>query len=83
MQVHILSTSPSSTVETEGAIDATVYLADVDVTGDVTLIPSDYDGSLSTWGTGLDHWSESVLHPYLDAATIDEVVAGVRAEVGR
>ena len=48
----------------------------VDIEGEVTLVPSEYDGRLDSWGD-LSHWASESLHG-LDSEMLIEVVAAVR-----
>lgn len=51
--ISVSNVERSSTVETEGAVDAEVTYAGREYA--VTLCPAEYDGTLSMWGQ-LDHW---------------------------
>lgn len=81
--IEVTSLKASSTVETKGAVDATVTVDGV--TGEVTLCPRE-DGhpSHAAWGMGPDHWLSYNLCD-LDEETMGEVeraVSSAAAGVG-
>lgn len=73
-EILVVCVAPSTCCDTTGAIDAEVMVGDLE--GEVTLVPSEYDGRLDSWGS-IDHWASSSLHG-LDRETLAEVVAAVR-----
>lgn len=64
MQHEITASNPrpSTTVETDGAmdIDVTLTVDGVTTEGEVTLCPAQYDGSLASWGDP-EHWVSGAL----------------------
>lgn len=54
---------PSSYVELIGAVDVdvTVTTSDITVSGEVTLVPRQYDGRLAAYGAQPDHWISGAL----------------------
>lgn len=54
--------TPSTTVDTAGAMDydVTLTIGDVEIDGEITLVPSQHDGTLGSWGQP-DHWISSGL----------------------
>lgn len=77
--------TPSTTVETKGALDydVTLQVGDVAIDGEVTLCPSHYDGTITTWGS-LDHWATGrivdVLLALDDGHERAVVIDAIRAE---
>lgn len=77
---NVTKVRPSTCSDHRGAIDACVTVDGVE--GEVTLLPSDYDGLLNSWGQGLHHWATSNLHDVLtDRETQREVIEAVREVV--
>jgi hypothetical protein len=69
LSVKITGTGENSTVpDDDDAVDADVIYAGV-VVGSVTLLPSEWDGDLSTWGS-LDHWASASLIKWLDGMVV-------------
>ncbi len=77
--IEVVHVRPSICCDAAGAVDADVTIGDIE--GEVTLVPSDYDGQLTSWGS-LDHWASASLHG-LDKDTLGEIVAAVREEAAR
>lgn len=74
--VEVVSVSTSDTVETEGAVDATVMVSGEEY--QVTLIPSEHDGELSSWGD-IDHWISGPDIRSLSRERLVEIEMAVRA----
>jgi hypothetical protein len=67
MNIEVRKICESSTVETKDAVDAEVLITTdtgEKILGDVTLVPAEYDGRLSSWGS-LDHWASQPLHAWI------------------
>jgi hypothetical protein len=64
------SDTASTTVTTAGArdYDLTITVGDVEIEAEVTLIPSEYDGCLGSWGS-MDHWLSSAACDYARTLT--------------
>lgn len=87
--VTVEKVGPSGCVETEGAVDAdvAVTLDGTVIRGEVTLVPAQYDGRLSSWGSP-DNWLSGPLVEALYAlddadeirGAMREIEAAVRAE---
>lgn len=74
----------STCVDTEGALDydVTVTIGDLEIEGEVTLAPSQYDGQLDSWGASPDHWvSDGLLRVLRDLpdARFREVLGTIRS----
>ena len=84
--VEVVSVEPSSCSDHDGAVDATIYLQAQGewVTCEVTLLPGEADGLLTTWGPSRDYWASSALRGLLARVgnareIIDAIVDAVRA----
>ncbi|MBK8260263.1 MAG: hypothetical protein IPK80_02875 [Nannocystis sp.] len=79
--VTVTKVGASKTVETVGAVDASVLVDGVSY--EVTLCPRQYDGQLDMWGD-IDHWISGQRDPRdLSSETLDEIAATVREAAGR